>query len=387
MAKYTGIFSCGHEGVVGIIGPQKDRERKKEKAFSKMCPECYAKFLKEERKKANKEAEEKSRVWELPELTGTEKQVAWANTLRIQFIEKIKDKLNHINEVGLDRYDREELRGKDISIKKFKLFIQDVDSIVDYVLENKTEAKFFVENRSFNLPIIISIFKEIESFKEKEETKDIIDEATVVPKEIKYPGIVEIKYTNTEITTIYEKNEDFRVLVKTLGFSWNNGWIRTIKERNGSIEDRVVELGSKLLNAGFCILILDENVRNKAINADYEVECKRWILLREKTKKLAINWTYGSDLYNVARKLPGSKWSSPSVVVDVSHFKELEEFAKLYDFKFTAAARNYIEKYKEEIKNLSTVEIVNSKEYIQKDGLSDILNSSRDILDDLKEDD
>lgn len=387
MAKYTGIFSCGHEGVVGIIGPIKDREWKKEKAFSKMCPECYAKYLKEEREKTNKEAEEKSKEWELPELTGTEKQVSWANTLRIQFIDKIKDGLKHINEYGLDRYDREELRDQKISLKKFKLFIQDIDILIDYVLTNKTDSIFYIDNRTWSLSTIILLYKEIQTTKEKEEMKDIFDEATIIPKEVKHPGIVEIKYTEDRITVIYENNTAFRDIVKNLGYKRNGAWEKTVKEINGSYKDRVAELGNRLLNAGFSILILDEELREKAINADYEAECKRWIHLRQDSKKLAINWTDGSDLYNAARKLPGSKWSSPSVIVDVSHFKELEEFAELYDFKFTTAVIDYIEKYKEEIKSLSTVEVVNFKEYIEKDGLQDILNSSRDILDDLKEDD
>lgn len=38
MAWYEGTFACGHEGRVNIIGPQKDRGYKKERAFSRLCP-------------------------------------------------------------------------------------------------------------------------------------------------------------------------------------------------------------------------------------------------------------------------------------------------------------------------------------------------------------
>ena len=41
--KYDGIYSCGHEGVIDIIGPTKDREWKKEHEFSQLCPECRKK--------------------------------------------------------------------------------------------------------------------------------------------------------------------------------------------------------------------------------------------------------------------------------------------------------------------------------------------------------
>ncbi len=389
MAKYSGIFSCGHEGTVGIIGPMKDREWKKERAFSKMCPECYSKYLAEEREKANREAEKKNKEWELPELTGTEKQVAWANTLRIEFIDKIKNKLHELNENQIDRDYKEYLRDNNILLKEFKTFIKDVDWLIDYILNNKTEARFYIDNRTFSLNLLMSLYKENEIAKEKEEMKDIINESTLIPKEIKYQGFVEIKFNEDNISATYEKNYDFRDIVKDLGYKWGNGcWIKKIKETSGLYKDRVAELGNKLLNAGFSVLILDEEARKKAVNADYEVECTRWIYRRKGTTKLALNWKERNEnLYNAARKLPGSKWDSPSVIVDVSHFKEIEEFAELYGFKFTVTAREYIEKYKEEITGLSTVEVVNSKECIEKDGLKEILNSSRDVLDDLKEDD
>lgn len=43
MAWYYGTFACGHEGRVNIIGPHKDREWKKERAFSNYCYECRQK--------------------------------------------------------------------------------------------------------------------------------------------------------------------------------------------------------------------------------------------------------------------------------------------------------------------------------------------------------
>ena len=43
MAWYEGTFACGHDGRVNIIGPQKDRGYKKERAFSRLCPDCWQK--------------------------------------------------------------------------------------------------------------------------------------------------------------------------------------------------------------------------------------------------------------------------------------------------------------------------------------------------------
>lgn len=86
MAKYTVTHACGHDHTYQLYGPNRERERKIAWLAEQDCPEC-AKRAREEQHKA--EAEEAAKVTEgmdLPELTGTPKQVAWANTIRGQFI-------------------------------------------------------------------------------------------------------------------------------------------------------------------------------------------------------------------------------------------------------------------------------------------------------------
>lgn len=76
MAKYNVTFSCGHEVEVELYGPQSDRKRKLEFfRESALCRECELKAAKEY---AEREG--------LPPLTGTEKQVRWAETIRAERI-------------------------------------------------------------------------------------------------------------------------------------------------------------------------------------------------------------------------------------------------------------------------------------------------------------
>lgn len=49
------------------------------------CDECKEKARQAEREEANKKAAESAKEFELPELTGSEKQVAWANTIRVGY--------------------------------------------------------------------------------------------------------------------------------------------------------------------------------------------------------------------------------------------------------------------------------------------------------------
>ena len=381
MAKYSGIYSCGHEGVVNIIGPLKDREWKRERIFSNMCPECYKECIRKQREEANKKASEQTKEMELPQLEGTEKQIAWANTLRIDFINKVS------------KYaDEKDLQHKGESKKAARYRIT-----LDYIVksEEAKKASYWIDLRYRTFTEIIDDLKEEYKGNFGNNVKDISEreakaESTIEPSEVKYDGIVEIIPTKDKIEVKYEKNEDFRSIVKDLGYAWNNGWSRNITELTGSYIDRAAELGNKLLNAGLRICIMDNIIREKAINADYEIECNRWVRYNKKHDKLALKWSErNQDLYDASRKLPGSKWdsSTKSVLISMSHYKLVEEFADMYGFNFSKAALEAIEEYKEKINNAQKVSQEESKEKIDKNGLEDILNSSRDILDDLREED
>lgn len=381
MAWYYGTFSCGHEGRVNIIGSIKEREWKKENAFSKMCPECYEKYLQQERERKQLEAEEKAKEMELPDITGTPKQVAWANTLRQEFI----DKVNKIDENELKKYER--LSGELHGLKE-----SEVKCIIDYMLLNKIDAKYWIENRGKVIQLIVTerknVIKTEEKVIEQKQEKEVKLESTVFPESKITNAVAEITYSDDKIQVKFEKNERFREIVKGLGYKWEGVWERKITMTTGTAEDRAAELGNKLLNAGFPICILDETVRNNAINGEYEEECTRWIMKRKDKNKLVVKWEgYSDKMYNLAKSLPGARWDN-GMLVDIGHYKEVEEFARLYSFKFSPGALEAIEKYKEE--ELSKVEKVAPAEVKEvenpKDGLEEILKSNDDILDDLRED-
>ena len=93
--KYTVTFSCGHEATVELFGKTSERERRiawYEKEG--ICPDCYRKMKEEERKQ--EEAELASYMqkieteWNLPEVEGTEKQVAWARKIRANYFKKLE---------------------------------------------------------------------------------------------------------------------------------------------------------------------------------------------------------------------------------------------------------------------------------------------------------
>ena len=74
---------CGKEFMVELFGKHKDREWKLEH-FSWKCEECH-------KAEKNEKAAEKEKELELPELEGTEKQVAWARQIRIKSLKFFRD--------------------------------------------------------------------------------------------------------------------------------------------------------------------------------------------------------------------------------------------------------------------------------------------------------
>ena len=152
MAWYEGTYACGHEGRVNIIGPQKDRGYKKERAFSRLCPDCWQKERDEKIKRSNVESAELSKEYGFPDLTGTEKQTAWANTIRMELYKEINDKLDRIRESQKEKFSFQRPDTWDTVY----VLPNELPDMVDTGIQEHTEAKFWIEHRS--LKEILTVF-------------------------------------------------------------------------------------------------------------------------------------------------------------------------------------------------------------------------------------
>lgn len=82
MAKYTVTHNCGHEREYQFFGKYEDRYKKIDWLEGMPCPQCRVAA-----EKAAAAAErEKQEGLNLPGLTGSQKQVAWAEDIRAQFV-------------------------------------------------------------------------------------------------------------------------------------------------------------------------------------------------------------------------------------------------------------------------------------------------------------
>ena len=89
MAKYTITRSCGHDETHNIGGPVKLRDSKATWLESGICRECWAKEQAEARRAANVIASDANKANGLPALSGSPKQVDWAETIRAEKLAEI----------------------------------------------------------------------------------------------------------------------------------------------------------------------------------------------------------------------------------------------------------------------------------------------------------
>lgn len=121
MAKYNITHKCGHTATHNIVGTNSngERDRKVEYLASNVCYECY---------KAEQTSAAKEQNKDLPELTGSEKQIAWAESIRAKKIQSLKSLLAKVEEMPVNDQ------------------TQKATNIINDTINNAS-SKFWIDNR------------------------------------------------------------------------------------------------------------------------------------------------------------------------------------------------------------------------------------------------
>ena len=346
------------------------------------CDECAKKRIAAEREKAAEEAAKAAKEAGLPELKGTPAQVKWAEQIRYDGLEVLNKGLEYYEEKAKTRPDH----------PKVLKALKDIQEIYDIICR-KDAADFWIDNRfafmdQFSMQEMIRKLQD--EMIQSDVPEDVKEEATLVP-ENQSKGEAEIVVTDNLVTAKYPKDDDFRAVVKGCGFRWSKdsrAWMMGIPTTTGSAVDRAAELANALLRAGFAVMCRNPEVREKAVSGDFEPRCDRWVLYctgGEYYGWLAIDFPRGNDdLYHAARAIKGAKYSyGAGVCIPVANHAMVEDFANLYDFRISPAAQQAIEKF--EAQKASAVAAAEPAATEHQDKLAEILNSSDDILPDLRD--
>lgn len=355
MAKYdVECTRCEETFTVQLFGKIKDREWKLEN-HSWVCEDCKQKAFDEKRKAELEEAKTNSQELGLPELIGSEKQIAWAEKIRFD---------------ALSTFDKE--------LSKHKM-AEDFTEIYSTYITNNVQSKYWIDNRNsfsefkFILDELVALKKQIQQNK-IECSKEVVDaklEATIRPlSEVITEIVAELSIINNDTIKIVflEKLEIFRKTVKENDFIWVDGsWQRNIVSINGTIEDRVTEIAIKILSIGVTIRVYSDIIREKIKNCEYEVECKKWIYVTKDNTKFAISLHF-DGYYDKAKKIRGAKYSRPYIVVPVENYEEVLDFSEVHGYKLTNCAKevvkNMIDIKNNSIKVAPKIKKVETKEVI-----------------------
>jgi hypothetical protein len=95
MAHYDVHYSCGHTADIQLFGPNRERQRRLEWLESQgLCPDCFRDKKAKDNAAQNAAAESWSAQEGLPVLDGSQKQCAWAETIRQKALTRLCDVLH-----------------------------------------------------------------------------------------------------------------------------------------------------------------------------------------------------------------------------------------------------------------------------------------------------
>ncbi|MCX2780435.1 hypothetical protein [Microbulbifer thermotolerans] len=365
---YVKCAGCGEEIKIKCMGKSsKDTERycRWLESQGHLCADCEEK----ERAAENAAAAEANKAAGLLDLAGSEKQIAWAETIRQNLIQEIEsDPMN-----GSDGYD---------------VFVR--------LVKEKTQASWWIDHRDMTVKSLVREMADEIKAAMVEEAEGAQEEALLKPQgELESSLVAEIRLLSGELrVSLAEKNDKFRQVVKSIGFRWDwdhSCWYRPLGFQAGNPVDRAAETAHRLLEAGFIVRLYDEEARAKAISGEFEPEQRRWVVKSVGGKYdgwFRISWPREDDLYNAAQALPGSKYYSGDVYVPADAALEVADFAERYDFALSEGAKGLIEGHQAALSQGVVVDkIKKPKPSVSDDGIPKLSPEQSEVDDDLLDND
>jgi len=139
MGKYNVTHTCGHEQTHQLVGKIADRDRKIAWLETTTCGECHKTQQTRLHAAASAEAAEANATAGLAALTGSDKQIAWAETLRQPVIANLKEAANKL------------VAATDPHGKFSAAARQEITDAIDLVVNeiaNQTASQYWIDHRS-----------------------------------------------------------------------------------------------------------------------------------------------------------------------------------------------------------------------------------------------
>lgn len=377
MTTYTGICRCGHEGTIRIRRGQEDfkTQEEVEKAFSEtLCKKCRYELKKRQEAECNEYIKDNFKALELPVLEGTEKQIAWASTIRQEMLiiwEKhlIEDfirpasLLSDIKTYGpafdekgnghkvADMLDKIIKDSTDVEKKRL------VADLFVSVLKTIRKASIYIDIETGSTRVSIrgllyKAFIEL-NINDNKEPKEVI----ISPENAIDERIVNIYSKDNTIYCESYADMDVKSICKANHYIWSPhsvAWYRNINTRvSGTIDDRKIELANKILKAGYIIRIDNPTLKEKIINGEYTAEHRRWIGECEGKLIVVFDFKDHPEINKAFNGIKGCVWERniKCLQLPAEMYLQVQDLAEIYDFKYNDKALELIERVKSSLED------------------------------------
>lgn len=348
MARYDVTYTCGHTGTVNLIGHHTYRERRFATLQESVCLDCYKEQQVQIAQEVTKERDF------IPLCGGSQAQINWAMSIRIRILDELEKNYAQL------------LEQQELSPKEERLILLAIDALyqtdsapqwIDWRDDSIEWILHDIKRKLLKTPTPTQVSQQQQKAMEKAQIEATARaEATLRPEHPCSETSAEITHTADIVCVRFPENrEDFNTVVRGLGYEWDRAhrqWQRKLQiNRTGSARDRAVELGHVLLSHDFCVCVFDADLRTGIIDGTFEQEHTRWIAVLVKGDYVGwfyIQWGHSEDYYDVARRIPKSRYYKPFVVVPPASFAELLDFAERYDFCLTKRAQEVVNQAKEQ---------------------------------------
>lgn len=271
---------------------------------------------------------------DLPVLTGSDKQVAWASEIRTSRLNVAKSDSLLFGILSTTR----EQSGE---------FMKCLRSI--------RRAHWWIETRTLGRGQFLLAALD-EGLKARYVTPPmnnatahaVLDEALLAPSRVHGP-IAEVSLAAGKVRVVLiEFDENTNTLLKRCGYRWDDpAWTRQATDDVAG--HRAVEIAVRLLAHGCPVRIFDAALRQRAVENDYEPESPRRVEVPTSQKystKFHLVWALDgtpAQCRKAAQQLRGAKVFDDGAYVSASHFEEILDFAGENGFTLTPEAQALID--------------------------------------------
>lgn len=374
---------CGQKTEEQVECKWRDLDWETKKRQDTLCPDCQEK----EDEELLAALQKKNYSYKMPVLNGSKKQIEWAEQIRNKQYESLtalksnrEGKFMVSNWKGkIERFpDSENVAIWQACINNFEYYVQDE---IEELLE-ETSAGRIIDGRDKEWKVRIE--NRARDERERRLSKERgPKEILLVPNGPKKNLTVSLHIKDNCIYTVGEYNPKLITCYKEARMKWNSFeriWWKSNQSTMTSTTDSAADLANSLLLAGFCVKVprlIGEMVESK----NFVPDKKTWIELRDDFYCTVRTVEKNAEpIVNAATRIFGKKDYYGHPYTEIYNYQAVKEFADLYDVALDSDVIKAIEKQKALQKNIDPL-----MPQPPRDGLKEILNSSREVLDDLKD--